>query len=327
MSKGTCTLDGCEKPRKYRLYCSMHQRRYRATGDPGVAGDLRMSREGQCSVDECTSPIRSKGMCRTHYARLLRLGSVDLPVREVSWCSVSECHRPAYAREMCEKHYERWRRNGSTDLPQRQKDMLCPVEGCPHNRRHGGYCQNHARRAAKYGDPLAPTPLRPPADPVALFWSRVTPGGADECWPWEGVVSTQGYGVYSIRGVQYKAHRLACSIGMGREIASDKMACHRCNNPICVNPRHLYEGDGDSNADDMVVAGNSMRGTRNVHNRLTPAQVQEIRLLSGSRSAREVADAYGVVPSSIRHIWKGTNWAWLPWPGECADADREARRR
>ena len=325
MPKGTCTLEGCDRPRKYRLYCSMHQRRYRKTGDPGPADAVRMSTAGSCSVDGCGQGVRSRGLCVRHYSMQIARGTTEAHVHVVKPCLADGCERDAWNRGMCTKHHARWMRYGSTELPARtlNRDRPCSVDGCEEKRRAGAYCNSHGKRFRRYGDPLASAPPRAVPGHLDRFWSNVTAAGDDECWPWQGTISSTGYGIYQIRGVQYKAHRLACSIGIGRDIAPDKMACHQCNNPICVNPRHLYEGDGDSNADDMVVAGNSMRGTRNVHNRLTPAQVQEIRLLSGSRSAREVADAYGVVPSSIRHIWKGTNWAWLPWPA----TDRDARQR
>lgn len=324
MSKGTCTLEGCDKPRKYRLYCSMHQRRYRKTGDPGPADAVRMSTAGSCSVDGCGQGVRSRGLCVRHYSMQIARGTTEAHVHVVKPCLADGCERDAWNRGMCTKHHARWMRYGSTELPARtlNRDRPCSVDGCEEKRRVGAYCNSHGKRFRRYGDPLGVAPPRPPVDEVALFWSKVTPGPEDECWPWEGTVSSQGYGLYAIQGVQYKAHRLACSIGMGRKIQADKMACHRCNNPPCCNPSHLYEGDGSSNADDMVAAGNSQRGSKNSHNKLTPDQVQEIRGMVGTRTAREVADLYGVVPSSVRHIWKGTNWAWLPWP----DADRDARR-
>lgn len=282
MSKSTCTIEGCQRSRKYRLYCDMHQDRVRRTGSTDAPEKVKQS----CKVDGCATPQRARGMCAKHYARWARHGTVE-PVGKP-----------------------------------RQKDLPCPVEGCTRNRWYGGYCHAHARRNARYGNPLGVAPPRPPVDEVALFWANVTPGEPFDCWPWRGSVAASGYGIYSVKGVQYKAHRFACSIGIGRKIDDDKMACHRCSNPICVNPSHLYEGDGLANAGDMVAAGNSQRGTKNFHNRLTPAQVQEVRGMLGGRTAREVADLYGVGPSSIRHIWRGTNWAWLPWP----NADRDARR-
>lgn len=72
MSKGTCKLDGCDKPRVYRLYCHMHQKRFRETGDPGSSASSVMSTDGVCSVSECLRAIRSRGLCAIHYDRKIR---------------------------------------------------------------------------------------------------------------------------------------------------------------------------------------------------------------------------------------------------------------
>lgn len=327
MPQDTCTLEGCDSRRKYRLYCKRHYNRARANGgDPGPVEALVMSRDGGCSVDGCGAPIRSRGLCESHYGMLLRRGTTERYVHEVKPCSAEGCERDAWNRGMCSKHYSRWMKYGTTELPERvlNRDLRCDVDGCERNRHVGPHCQAHHRRFRRYGDPLGEAPPRPAPAHEDIFWKNTPRGRDDDCWPWQGTVSSQGYGVYVIRGVQYKAHRQACSIGLGRPIAADKMACHRCSNPICVNPSHLYEGDSDSNADDMVAAGNSLRGTRNAKNLLTPDQVQEIRLHRGHTVGREVAARYGVSLSAVMSIWHGRNWKWLPWPDA---ADRAARRR
>lgn len=318
MPKGTCTIDGCEKRRKYRLYCGMHQARIRETGDPGPTGEKVMPRSGACSVDECSKPIRSRGLCESHYDRWRRRGTTDPYVRVVRPCVVEECGEDAQIRDMCRKHYARWRRHGSTDLPVRKlnRDQPCAVDACDRMRYAGLYCDKHAKRLRAYGDPLGVAPPRPPVDEVELFWSNVSPGPPDECWPWEGPVNPQGYGIYSIKRVQYKAHRLACSIGLGRKMSPDKMACHRCSNPICVNPSHLYEGDAYTNATDMVAAGRSARGERSGVAKLQRRDVQEIRRAMGRATAQQVANRFGVSASCVRHIWSGVTWAWLPWEVE-----------
>lgn len=323
MPKGTCALDGCDKPRKYRLYCSMHQRRYRKTGDPGPADAVRMSTAGSCSVDDCGQGVRSRGLCGRHYSMQITRGTTEAYVHAVKPCLADGCDRDAWNRGMCTKHHSRWMKYGTTELPVRilNRDTPCSVPECTRNRRIGLYCESHGRRHRKYGDPLASAPRKPATDPVDLFWSKVTPGEPDECWPWGGTISSQGYGVYTIRGVQYKAHRLACSIGMGRDIDPGKMACHRCSNPPCCNPAHVYEGDGDTNAADMVAAGRSLKGRRNNKNRLTVQQVQEVRQARGRQIGREVAARYGVSVSTIQSIWHNRNWKWLPWP----DVDHDTR--
>lgn len=93
---------------------------------------------------------------------------------------------------------------------------------------------------------------------VAAFWSRIERRGEQECWPWRGSTAN-GYGDLRFGGGKAKAHRLALEIDLGRELADGKFACHTCDNPICCNPSHLYEGDAATNARDMVDRGRACR--------------------------------------------------------------------
>lgn len=86
----------------------------------------------------------------------------------------------------------------------------------------------------------------------------------DGCWVWAGPMFKHGgYGVVRIRGAYVGAHRAAV-IADGRRIAKGKIVCHKCDNPPCVNPSHLYVGDHKQNAKDCVERGRHANGwTRN----------------------------------------------------------------
>lgn len=86
------------------------------------------------------------------------------------------------------------------------------------------------------------------------------------CWPWLGAVNTDGYGV--IRGepetdpetgkrtsALLLAHRVALSLALGRPLGEGMLANHKCDNPTCCRPRHLYEGTPQQNVDDMIESG------------------------------------------------------------------------
>jgi hypothetical protein len=84
-----------------------------------------------------------------------------------------------------------------------------------------------------------------------LFWEKVNIKNKDECWEWQGKNDPAGYGRYSIG---YYAHRLAWEYING-EIPISMFVCHHCDNPLCVNPLHLFLGTAKDNTDDMIKKG------------------------------------------------------------------------
>ncbi len=95
-------------------------------------------------------------------------------------------------------------------------------------------------------------------DPVALFWSRVDKRGPNECWPWTAAKSGK-YGRMKIDGFPHMAHRLAYMFAKGRLKDNGDyhgtVVRHKCDNPICCNPKHLVRGDQRKNVADMIKRG------------------------------------------------------------------------
>ena len=102
---------------------------------------------------------------------------------------------------------------------------------------------------------------------LSSFWSRVERGNPDDCWPWKAGIVKGGYGIFKVRQyVRITAHRIAWALANRRE-PGEGHVCHRCDNPNCCNPHHLFLGNARINARDKVEKGRA-RGRFSKGNRL-----------------------------------------------------------
>lgn len=87
------------------------------------------------------------------------------------------------------------------------------------------------------------------------FWAKVQKGDEDECWPWTGSSNAQGRGAISVGGRVRVAPQVSWEISHGAPFPTGKVACHSCDNPSCVNPKHIWAGTQRENLIDCRDKG------------------------------------------------------------------------
>jgi hypothetical protein len=149
------------------------------------------------------------------------------------------------------------------------------------------------------------------APTIDRFWKYTQKG--DGCWTWTGPKNTSGYGVLRLSGpaATYKgrtANRLSWEIHNG-EIPPGMCVLHRCDNPACVNPAHLFLGTNADNIADKVAKDRQAKGEKHGKSKLTVAQVVELRpRLAGRTPSRVLAAEFGVSESCIDSVRSGRTW-------------------
>jgi hypothetical protein len=147
------------------------------------------------------------------------------------------------------------------------------------------------------------------------FWSNVERRGPDECWPWTGSSGGKGYGLIPFKGRNQRATHVSLIIAGNGRPSPQHCACHACDNPTCVNPRHLWWGTQSENMRDCVSKGRhtpaeaKARGSAHGLSKLTENDAREIkRLLALGYGSRRLAPRFGVVRNTIARIAQGKTW-------------------
>lgn len=170
------------------------------------------------------------------------------------------------------------------------------------------------------------------------FWACVAK--SDGCWVWTGYRDKDGYGRIGVNDKRIGAHQFSYSLHCG-QIPTGMCVCHRCDNPACVRPDHLFLGTVLDNNKDRTQKGRTASGDRNGHStkpentkrgmehynynnpnapqkgsgngraKLNENGVRQIRWMwdNGTRTKSEIARFYGVTDTTIgniinRKLWK-----------------------
>lgn len=184
----------------------------------------------------------------------------------------SYCGSPILARRMCGKHYQRW---------------------------------------AKWGDPLKTVNLPSDATPEEKLyfygWTVTTRG----CWEWKGYRFPRGYGRVPVGNTTVGAHVVAYETWVG-PIPDGLLVRHTCDNPPCINPKHLLVGTHQDNMDDKVQRQrqSSLKGEAHYAAKLTAEDVRKIRSewSEGNVTQPALAKKYGTTYKNIHMIVHRKTW-------------------
>lgn len=172
-----------------------------------------------------------------------------------------------------------------------------------------------------------------------FFTKIIRPLDSNKCWIWGA--GKYPYGLFSYKGKSHMAHRISYWIHNG-DVTEKMCVCHHCDNPACVNPKHLFLGRQIDNARDMKNKGRQAKGKTHgfaihpeaprrganhpfrlnpdIHAKgekvntavLTKRKVYKIRKLkSKGYSLNRLADMFNVYKSTIARIWHRKTWRHL----------------
>lgn len=171
-----------------------------------------------------------------------------------------------------------------------------------------------ARKAVKRS--LAPGRLLVTPALMKRFEDKYVPEPNSGCWLWVGASMDNGYGVFYVgHETLMLAHRASWTIRSGIPVPDGLLVCHHCDNPVCVNPDHLFLGTAKDNVIDCVAKGRSkllrydfMRPLQ----KLTLEDVADIRRVHPTRpswkTVCQLASEYDVVPQTMYDAVTGASF-------------------
>lgn len=148
---------------------------------------------------------------------------------------------------------------------------------------------------------------------IDRFWSYVNKtSNIEDCWLWSRGTGSGGYGAFGIgSGTSYGTHRIAYYLHYN-SWPGDLDVCHKCDIPLCCNPYHLFLGNAQDNANDMVRKGRFVPkyqlGEASTSVKLTDDTVRFIHMNKNLLTQKQLSEIVGVASSNISRILSGHTW-------------------
>lgn len=184
----------------------------------------------------------------------------------------------------------------------------CECKSCirQRQRNYNSRPEVRSKRLAEFGY-VCSTDKRKEFDLINFHSSYVV--SKSGCWEWVACLTHDGYGRLSSKELKrrIRSHRFSFYLHFGRLLKADEFVCHKCDNPLCVNPAHLYLGDAKDNCHDSMYRGTKAYkgavGERNCKAKLDEDKVRNIRQqMAAGAKAKELSKVYGVSTTVINNI-------------------------
>lgn len=186
--------------------------------------------------------------------------------------------------------------------------MKCTISHCSRDAIARGLCVNHYYAFRKYGDPLKVVQKQYHGLTLKERFERYVIK-RDGCWEWSGSTDARGYCRLNVNGTPQLAHRISFRLHFG-DFPDEMTICHKCDNPTCTNPEHLFLGTQATNVADMHQKGRARKrgkkGDDHHAAKLTDADVRLIR--SSSEPTTALATRFNVSRPTIHAILVGKTW-------------------
>jgi hypothetical protein len=181
----------------------------------------------------------------------------------------------------------------------------CSFPGCGRPLEAKDLCGAHYMQQRRHGVLTEVSP-----SPATRFWAKVKKAEGEGCWEWLGSKRCDfGYGCFNSGGRAHLAHRFSWTLANGA-IPAGLEVCHRCDNPACVRPDHLFIGTHTDNMADMAAKNRrTFRPENNGHAKIGWTEVHEIRRLRAEgMTPASLAERFSLAPESIWKIVTFKTW-------------------